>query len=187
MLHSDWQKALGEYSQETLKFCTWNGDPIKRYGDNSSVAIDVKTIADYLRSHGGRLNELVGSGQRQKAIDELKEQRWSGLGPVYLITLLYFVTSSRYPGACPIYDRFAMRALLAIKDNKEIDSSVKCGELPDKDSKEFSEITDKRMNNYINLLKCIFGDTYTYNRDIDRALWVYGHLFKDSAKGKVIK
>lgn len=186
VLHEDWQNVLGAYSPETLKFDKWNGDPIKRYGDNSSVVIDVKTIAAYLRSHGERLNGLVGSGQRQKAIDELNEQQWSGIGSVYLITLLYFVSNYQHPGACPIYDRFAMRALLAIKDNKAIGDSVECGELPDKNSKRFSKSIDKRMNDYIYLLKCVFGSEYKYNRDIDRALWVYGHLFKDSAKGKVI-
>lgn len=186
VLHNDWQKVLGEYSSETMTFKNYNGESIKRYGDKNPVTIDIKRITEYLHEYGKHLNELVGNDQRQKALDELKEQHWSGIGPVYLITLLYFVSNSRYPGACPIYDRFAMRALLAIRDNKKIGESVECGELPDKNSRLFSENTDGRMNNYIGLLEYIFGNEYKYNRDIDRALWVYGHLFKDSAKGKVI-
>ena len=183
VLHGDWQETLGQYSSETREFTDWNGDPIKRY---KNIDINVKTIAKYLRKDGKRLNELVGSDKRQKALDELREENWQGIGSVYLITLLYFVSNHQYPGKCPIYDRFAMRALLAIKGKKAIGESVECGELPDKSSKQFSKIIDKRMNEYIKLLKAIFGDEYKGKRDIDRALWVYGHLFKDSAAGKVI-
>ena len=37
------------------------------------------------------------------------------------------------------------------------------------------------MQKYIGLIEEIFGiKKYSENRDIDRALWVYGHLFKES-------
>lgn len=113
------------------------------------------------------------------ALDELRKQPRQGIGAVYLITLLYFVTNHQYPGKCPIYDRFAMSALLAIKNNKKISDDVKCGELSDKNIKNFPKLVGEKMKQYIGLIDDIFGEEYNANRDIDRALWVYGHLFKD--------
>ena len=43
----------------------------------------------------------------------------SGLGTVYLITMLFFITK----GKCPIYDRFAMAALLAMLLAKKYEES----------------------------------------------------------------
>lgn len=182
MLHDDWQKMLKEYSPETLKFDKWNGDPIKRYGDNNSLVIDIKAIADYLRKNGSKLNNLVGEGSIQTAFDELLKENWQGIGSVYLITLLYFISNYQHPGVCPIYDRFAMRALSAITNDTTINNTVECGELPDKSCKKCSQIVAEKMKKYVCLLETIFGDEYKCNRDIDRALWVYGHLFKDSSK-----
>lgn len=183
VLHEDWQEAFGEYSQEK-GFISWNGTPVKRYRNASSIDIDIKGIAEYLRKNGNHLNELIGKGEKEKAFEELKNQPWKGIGAVYLITLLYFTSNHKYPGECPIYDRFAMRALLAIKNNTIIGGSVKCGELPDKKSKNFSKSIDEKITEYISMLKDVFGNEYKNVRNIDRALWVYGHLFKTDVKGK---
>ena len=183
ILHKDWKEALGEYS-ESEGFNSWNGEPIKRFGDKRPIMIDVKGITNYLHENGQRLNDLVGNGNMELALDELRKQPWQGIGAVYLITLLYFVTNHQYPGKCPIYDRFAMRALLAIKSNKKIGDDVKCGELSDKNIKNFPKLVGEKMKQYIGLIDDIFGEEYNTNRDIDRALWVYGHLFKDSTNFK---
>lgn len=102
----------------------------------------------------------------------------NGLGPVYLITLLFFITRGRYP----IYDRFAMAALLSLLANEKgynipyDDSIIRIASLPEK-----TESTDlyklKMYDNYIGLLYHFFGESWINNRDIDRALWVYGHFF----------
>ena len=184
ILHGDWKEVLGDYSNED-GFSTWNGEPIKRYGEKSNVTLDIKKIADYLCKNISELNDLVGENSIQAALDKLIKENWQCIGPVYLITLLYFISNNQHPGVCQIYDRFAMRALLAIKNNILINNTVECGELPDKRCKKCSQIVTERMKKYACLLKDIFGDEYKCNRDIDRALWVYGHLFKDSATGKV--
>ena len=117
----------------------------------------------------------------------------SGLGTVYLITMLFFITK----GKCPIYDRFAMAALLAMLLAKKYEESnnnesltllymegiVKHTTLPPKAElvsesgklKKLSEIT--KYNDYILLLRYFFDEDWKNNRDIDRALWVYGHYF----------
>lgn len=184
-LHDDWKRILGDYS-ESEGFINWDGKPIKRYGNQRNITLDIKEIADYLRKNGSVLNDLIGNDATQLALDKLIKEQWQGIGSVYMITLLYFISNHQHPGKFPIYDRFAMRALLAIQDNKKIGDSVKCGELPDKNNKKCSQIVEKRMKDYAIMLDDIFGDDYKNNRDIDRALWVYGHLFKDSANGKVI-
>lgn len=96
-----------------------------------------------------------------------------GIGTVYLITLLYFISRGRWP----IYDRFAMMALVAISDEKKPGESVSFLDLPDKYSDEYDDVMDICNRTYISKLTSIIGENYNQNRDIDRALWVYGHLF----------
>ena len=108
-----------------------------------------------------------------------------GLGPVYLITLMYFISRGKYP----IYDQFAMIALSAIhegvKPGGEIIykglSSVK--ELLENDDPVFG------YQRYIDLLYSIFSEEELFEdgvpiRNVDRALWVYGHFFKPKAPNK---
>ena len=111
----------------------------------------------------------------------------AGLGSVYLITLLFFITN----GKCPIYDRFAMAALASFVINKEEGSNVPdgaiirgCG-LPGRKSEDANNLLsdpDSKYVKYQQLLKDFFGDDWNRDidksRDIDRALWVYGHKFK---------
>ena len=111
------------------------------------------------------------------------------MGAVYYLTLLYFLTASRWP----IYDQFAYKAMCAIKNGKEpyiahIDYSQR---LPQKvKGKKYSEklspiVSENSVNQYREYVKFIKDfekelpeeRRYTASRDIDRALWVYGHLF----------
>ena len=77
-------------------------------------------------------------------------------------------------GEEPIYDKFAWCALRAIKDNKNIGEEILYKELPEK-SNTIGII--ERYNEYKNLLNENFKKEWQKNRDIDRALWTYGHLF----------
>lgn len=175
--HSDWEKVLGNY--EDFHFTKWKGEPLNRY---NAYSLNVKEIANYIRNEGTYLNELIQKDDVDTALEELRCQKWEGIGSVYLITLLYFISN----GKCPIYDRFAMQALKAISESKRIGDSVECGELPDKSSKNFSCCVGNRIKEYAGLMKDIFGEECMKKRNIDRALWVYGHLFIDSNKGKTI-
>ena len=94
------------------------------------------------------------------------------LGSVSLIALLFFITQ----GELPIYDRYAEIALKAIAGNIRPGQEVRYAELPGKNDTA-SEIWKSRIQPYINTLEMFFGDEWERNRDIDRALWVYGHLF----------
>ena len=108
-----------------------------------------------------------------------------GIGTVYLLTLLYFITG----GATPIYDRFAMAALLVWKLRDSItipeNSIIRVEALPDKkDDKVRNILKEGLYSKYIELLSDFCGmvygdkDKWKDDRNVDRALWVYGHFFE---------
>ena len=111
------------------------------------------------------------------------ENKIVGLGTVYLITVLFFITN----GTVPIYDRFAMASLTSRLFEEKTGISVNPGTiiklkgLPGKDEKnnrqELIQNTNSTYNKYIAVLSHFFGKEWIHNRDIDRALWVYGHYF----------
>ncbi len=109
------------------------------------------------------------------------------MGTVYLLTVLYFLTNAEYP----IYDRFAKMALDAISNKEGIikpGDAIHYMELPAKTDGGFKSLLNSpnsKYRKYITELETVFGERYTankQNRDIDRALWVYGHLFRDKTK-----
>lgn len=110
------------------------------------------------------------------------------MGPVYAITLAYFMTHGRLP----IYDKFAHIALLAINGKGMNDHFKKPFEyFYTKESLEKvspAECTNinkiiERYNIYKEMAYDLykeFGRENDKDRTIDRALWVYGHLFSDA-------
>ena len=111
-----------------------------------------------------------------------------GIGTVYLITLLHFITDNEYP----IFDRFAMASLVAwklksIEKNKVkiTDKTIVRGcSLPSKNTKAAQNILKTGIyTDYIKLLKefckeyCNNEDEWKTNRNVDRSLWVFGHFF----------
>lgn len=112
-----------------------------------------------------------------------REKDWHGLGTVYCITLLYFISKRKYP----IFDQFADKALDVISQNKEAFPNADDkkyepipSDLPTKDEKKMGELKEryKRYCKKIETLKSQLSDRYRdpQNRDLDRALWVYGHI-----------
>lgn len=142
--------------------------------------------------------------KQQKFLEKLTIASLKGIGSVYLITFMYFITQ----GEMRIYDIFAMMALDAIYPSNvqdelsfgslnslSIGANVKPRDLPQKDQLGFKNLfsDNKRYNKtyqiYIKKLNQFVEDynkelpegqkvTYEKCRDIDRALWVYGHFFQ---------
>ena len=142
------------------------------------------TIAHDITSDIKKLEKLA-TEDPQGLLNTINKPEYKGMGSVYLVTLLYFLSK----GAYPIYDQFAMMALTAIKGNttpkagEKVVVDVEFTDLPVKESKGFSHVMENEMAIYISMLNEIFGEEWKTNRDIDRALWVYGHLFeKEKAK-----
>jgi hypothetical protein len=100
----------------------------------------------------------------------------ANFGPTYILTVLFFVTQGRFP----IYDHFAHVAAQAIHSGLAPGSPVKC--------KAVQEWNDYQQ--YKNLLLPISqacpqhpgAPSMFVSRPVDRALWVYGHLFETGAK-----
>lgn len=137
----------------------------------------INEFVEYLTSNFEYLNELAFSDP-QKLLCELRNKSPKGIGTVYIITLLYFISKGKYP----IYDRFANLALDGIiNDKNPKNDKIKEVTLPTKDSKKFLRIYDDYVKPYSDKISKIFdidyNDLKTY-RDVDRALWVYGHAFK---------
>lgn len=144
---------------------------MKRYGKNFDVSDFVKYIVSNVES-------LKSESKKnpQSVLNKLRDKAPKGIGTVYLITILYFISKGEYP----IYDRFAQIAVDAITNEIEPGSSVVYKKLPGKNEKGFSTVMNYYEDDYIKKIEKIFGKKYKDSRDIDRALWVYGHTFISS-------
>ena len=169
--HKESTKGKIVYYDKNNPTKTWHGAPILIDGEDG-LFCKVESVRN------------VWETKPTKALEMLKEQ--DGIGPVYAITILYFLSQGEYP----IYDQFAHFALMGIK----------CGESPekrkftDKDREKeidmvnitkknsLTDIFNNYIEHYIDRLNCIFKDQWKHDRDVDRALWVYGHLYKRHEK-----
>lgn len=86
-----------------------------------------------------------------------------------MITLIYFLSGGKYP----IYDKFAHIAVKALYMN-ENPKDIFVGGAPGKGNMDQAIGMYKE---YCWLLKQVFGK-YDIDRELDRALWVYGHSKK---------
>ncbi|MCR5755723.1 MAG: hypothetical protein K6G30_13040 [Acetatifactor sp.] len=102
-----------------------------------------------------------------KILDIAKKKELKYVGTVYLITVLFFLSNKEYP----IYDFFAHRAIKALYLGKKT-VEVFVGAAPDKN--ELDKVF-AMYKEYLFLLKQVFGE-YSIERNLDRALWVYGHV-----------
>lgn len=121
--------------------------------------------------------EKLWKGSPQETLCFLREA--DDIGPVYAITLLYFLSKGDYP----IYDKFAHIAIKVICEGKDFGQLVSKKELNEEihlNSAKTANIFDEYQKKYVERIKSVFQDRYKANRDIDRALWVYGHLFNDT-------
>lgn len=147
----------------------------------------IKEIAEYVLVNLNHWEEDIEQNNWFGVLEDLnkakREKGWKGLGTVYCITLLYFISMGKYP----IFDQFADKALDVISQNKEEFPNTDDkkyepipSDLPTKDEKKMGELKEryKRYCKKIETLKSQLSDRYRdpQNRGLDRALWVYGHI-----------
>ncbi len=168
----------------------WSEDQLhgKSYGHELELADAAGTIRGEFTCL--REQSLVSFEEAQKVFGRLKEifdtKDTKGIGTTYLLTLLYFVSGGKYP----IYDRFAAMAVKAITGDCKPGSEVSIDSLPDKSkTKDIVMSEDSFYRQYINALNKVFenyedGDI-ARKRNIDQALWVYGHAFVTPGKRNV--
>ncbi len=188
--HSDWEDIEN-----------WDGEDfgdlnITRYGQK----FDVKELAVYLINNvDGRFKDWILINKPEYILNSFVinlKKDLNGIGTVYLVTLLYFISKGKYP----IYDRFADIAMQAICDYPERRPSdgnfITANTLTMKpqnvcDNVEKEPYGFQVMKELILFKKKIdevfdYDKNYIANRDIDRALWVYGHLFSSDKKKSLI-
>ena len=145
------------------------------YGGKVSVA-SLKNYINNISNNKAKILELIRSKVDEDGWEKVyclaKEDAPSGVGPVNIINALFFISK----GMAPIYDKYVHKAIRALAMNITPDC-VYIGENPDKDDVRRVLIMYKE---YMLLLKKIFPDECEkkdefISRELDRALWVYGH------------
>ena len=175
----------------------WKAENGKYYGDNIYHELKLDNVISYVKDNSEKWlsywdNKDIGYDPEYAQqvvsgiVDITNEQKGTYIGEVYIITLLYFVSKGRWP----IYDQYASIAMNAMTDSKmkPYDSIVDT-KLPQKNEMDFYQrITSVgRYVEYIEFIKEIQNQSnyqYTTSRDIDRALWTYGHIIKKWSKIK---
>ena len=168
------------YVEKEIVAILKNGDIESRA--NLAKEMDLDTLAKSMYDNRNELKKLAVE-KPQECLNWLRditrENKIVGLGSVYLINLLFFLSH----GKCPIYDRFAMASLRAYEEGLSPveykgKPPVKVPNLPDKNSKRFETICENgAYAEYIEKLDAL-GVDYKEDRRLDRALWVYGHAFE---------
>ena len=95
----------------------------------------------------------------------IKSTGVNGFGTVYILTILYFITK----GQQPIFDRCAYKAAKAIFLGKQ-PNDIWYESPSSKSAKGILNV----ISDYKWYLEQVFGMS-DISRDVDRALWVYGH------------
>lgn len=108
--------------------------------------------------------------------------RGNNIGNTYAATMLHFASH----GAFPIYDHFAHAGLVAAAEGRAVPGIVHDRELSRavKTSASVGAFVRGYRYGYAERIKQLFGIHDFKDRDVDRALWSYGHLFSESATNK---
>lgn len=135
--------------------------------------LDIDSLLQKLKENKEELDKFVKQNKYIEFVNHILDYKIKGIGPVYAITILFFYSKGKYP----IYDRFARHALKSIKD-KEIPKRKKI-----KKTFVFEIDYPKYIEAIAKYQKCYQGIdntneiNYLKYRDLDRALWIYGHGF----------
>jgi hypothetical protein len=172
-------------TEQTGKLCyhrDWNKadeqpEKVKRYNKEFHLDQIAKNILSVAQKYQSCRYDEINDDTARQIVDELCALQLNGIGTVYILTLLFFISKGKYP----IYDRFAAMALTALENGTEPRPNapksnrlpVKYTELPDKTK------MDLAWQDYVSYVAAIRKLGYMPNdRRLDQALWVYGHCFQ---------
>lgn len=155
--------------------CGKSKDFPQNYGHDFNEEFDNETVINIVKNFFDEINDFKKS--KEKDI-------FQGIGIVYSLTLLYFISQGRIP----IYDKFVHIALKAIHMGKKPTDDVVYYSAPVNKKtntaialmEEYMWLIENTVGNELLLRKCIKNtkeDDIERIRKVDRALWVYGHLF----------
>lgn len=144
---------------------TWDG----KNGMGNTI-LNIDSYLEMINKNRSEICKMLDNGDIKLAYEKLLKLNMEcgvkQLGAVYLITIIFFMSKGKYP----IYDKFAHKAALAIRGDKNpLEVSVK----PAPDKTSISAVM-KMYDEYLYLLNDVIGTT-ELSRGQDQALWVYGH------------
>lgn len=175
-----WKAGKIEYINEELKtaksFESGN-DYINGYGGRINIK-DFDDYCEYLKQNKEHIKEQITMDHWKEAYRIALGKAPKNIGPVYIINALFFLTG----GKAPIYDVFAHKAVKALLLNIA-PSEVYLGGNPGKN--DIDNII-AMYKEYMLMLKMVFKEYFEQkektemfiSRELDRALWVYGHSKK---------
>lgn len=173
-----YQRRTSISGDDLIRFLKWKvGDKNTDYNDLKVIitqygsAIDAEKIG----SLANRIDDLWKNKCTKELYQKIIDEGINNVGAVYTLAMISIITRGREP----IYDKFAEVALDAIMiGNHSFRHFMKYKELPDKTD---TDAVLKRYEEYKWKLKTVFDEKWQvdkYGRDVDRALWTYGHLFR---------
>lgn len=174
-------RVLEDKVMEILKSDQWKSDDIIDVLHWKTGASTYSYEKRTVKTRWGEIEakDLIDKIEGVKKVSDKPEETLKvlmepkGIGPVYALTLLFFLSKGKYP----IYDKYAHMALDAYQKGKEPGEGIVYQELPTNPQKIM-----KKLDEYKERIKHIFGDNALEDRDVDRALWAYGHLFVKTKK-----
>lgn len=175
-----WKSGKVDWENGELKTVNFDkGDHyINGYGGEIKKD-EFKKYCEHIEKNKDRINNLVNKGEWKDAYSKAKENAPKNFGPVHIINALFFITG----GNAPIYDKFAHKAVKALL----LGISPKDVYYRDIPSKKEVDSVIAMYTEYMLLLKIVFKDFFKNKkkgeafipRELDMALWVYGHSQKE--------
>ncbi len=177
VIESIYGKGIQAGEEDFIKFLRWKvGDKKKDIDTITTVrghsinADKIKQLARDLKCRGLKFEGTLSIEDVKNIYNFIVDLGITNVGSVYSLAIISMITKGQFP----IYDRFADVGLEAVSNGVEIRSEIEYKEMPDKTN---VKTVMKRYTNYIDRLNNEFGNRWKKSRDVDRALWAYGHMF----------
>lgn len=176
-----WKSGKVDWENGELKTVNFDkGDHyINGYGGEIEKD-EFKKYCEHLEENKDFINDRVNKGEWKDAYSKAKDNAPKNFGTVNIINSLFFITG----GNAPIYDKFAHKAVKALL----LGISPKDVYYRDIPSKDEVDSVIAMYTEYMLLLKIVFKDFFENKkkgeafipRELDMALWVYGHSQKET-------
>lgn len=175
-----WKSGKVDWENGELKTVNFDkGDHyINGYGGEIKKD-EFKKYCEHLEENKDLINDRVNNEKWKAAYSIAKDNAPKNFGTVNIINSLFFITG----GNAPIYDKFAHKAVKALL----LGISPKDVYYRDIPSKDEVDSVIAMYTEYMLLLKIVFKDFFENKkkgeafipRELDMALWVYGHSQKE--------
>lgn len=186
-----WKAGKAKWNENKKKLDPINPLPekmanISGYIENENNTISMDEFNDYIKKHSIEINNYnlnLPKGRKELFLKIQNSYSLSNYGTVFIINQMFFLSK----GAVPIYDQFAhiaVKALLMHVSPLEVFvPGAPSKNDPPKGEDNYYPATNI-LEEYMWLLNEVFpseihkdGEMYI-SRELDRALWVYGHATK---------